>query len=242
MYRLENEKILFEKDITFEEKYPLLGFGSKSDVYKIKIGDKFYALKVFNDLWIGKLADYEQKLDINIYSYVSPKRIMYIDDKFAGYLMDYCRGKDLSQRKLNVTINEFAESCVKLIEDTYKLSLLKYNIYDTFISNLMYDGGFKMIDMDDYIYNKDKDIKYIDELNNRRLNQMLVNVFINSSGLASLFFENVEMTKLMASCNSGKITFEELFNTVCTKAFEIAGNELIDVKEVGIVLKKTKRF
>jgi hypothetical protein len=52
----------------------------------------------------------------------------------------------------DITTEDFASSVVKLMNDTSKLSKLNYNIYDSFISNVMYDEGFKMVDMDDYFY------------------------------------------------------------------------------------------
>lgn len=241
MFRLEDKKIIFEQPIDFLKTFPLLGWGSQGDVYKIKIENKFYALKVFNGLEKESLRNYQNKLNINIESYVSPLRILYVNDKFKGYLMDFCKGKDLEQRNLNISIDEFAQSSAKLIIDTRKLTLLKYSIYDTFISNVMYDNGFKMIDIDRYPYEDKKTRKEIEELNNRRLNQMLVNIFLNSTGLAGMFFQNVELTKLMANCTSGKTTFEELFNEVCMKAYNITDEEITKVSEIGKVLKKTQK-
>lgn len=243
LYKLEETKIIFDERIEFDKYFISLGWGSQGDVYKIKINDKYYALKVFNGLQKEYLSNYENKMNIKIDSYVAPLKILYINNKFKGYLMDYCRGKDLEQRNLDISIDEFAESSTKLLKDTKKLTLLRYSIYDTFISNVMYDNGFKMIDMDCYPYESNKTLKEINELNNRRLNQMLVNIFINSTGLANMFFQNVELTKLMANCTSGKTTFEELFNEICTRAYNITDEEINKVSEIGKVLKKTqKRF
>lgn len=246
MYKLEDKKILFYGDINFkclEEDGFCLGYGSTSQVYKFKLPDgKFYALKVFNEFMRQSLESFEEKLKINIDSYISPKRILYVNDKFSGYLMDYCRNYDLSRRNLYIPVEDYARNANKLIDDTNKLSELKYTIYDTFISNVMYDKGFKMIDMDDYSRNTDKSIEEVKKLNIERLNKMLVNIFINSTGLASMFFQNVEMTKLMSLCNSGKISFEELFNQVCSRAYSVADEEITNIRDVGKVLKKAKKF
>lgn len=242
MYKLEDKKIIFDKDFNFKKVLPLIGYGSHSDVYKIKIGNEVFALKVFNGLRVEHLKNYKAKLNINIESYISPIRILYIDNKFKGYLMKFCKGKDLEKRKLDMPVEEFALSSTKLINDTKKLTILKYNIYDTFISNVMYDEGFKMIDMDDYPYESSKTLREINDINSIRLNQLLVNVFLNSTGLAGMFFQNVEMTKLMSKCTSGKITFEELFNTVCTMAYNVTDEEINKVSEIGKVLKKSKNI
>lgn len=239
MYKLEDKKIIFENDELFPH-LPHLGDGAHSDVYKFRIGKEIYALKVYNGLFEESLENIENLSNIKIDSYISPIKLLYIKSNFNGYLMKLCRGGDLQKRrKIDITIDEFAQSSVKLFDDTKKLTELKYSIFDSYISNVMYDNGFKMIDMDEYPYQKDKKRSEIEFLNNRRLNQMLVDVFINSTGLASIFFENVELKKLMAYCTSGKILFEELFNKICMLAYDYASEELTDVKDVGNVLRKS---
>lgn len=76
---------------------------------------------------------------------------------------------------------------------------------------------------------KNKTFSEIEYLNTRRLNQMLVEVFINSIGIVSIFFENVDLKKLMADCTSGKILFEELFNKICTMAYNYVNEEITDI-------------
>ena len=145
MYKLTDKKIIFS--LSEEFKYlPLINFTGKSDVYKIRVNNEMCALKIFTAPYEGTIEDYEAKLDINIDSYITPIRLSYLNGRFNGYLMKFCDGKDLSLRKLNIPVTEFAESSIKLIDDTEKLSKAKYRIYDVFRSNVMYDGGFKMID------------------------------------------------------------------------------------------------
>lgn len=241
MYNIEGKKIIFEDNKLFS-MLPSLGYGSQGDVYKFRLDKEFYALKVFNGLNIEYLENYEQKLNINIDSYISPIKLLYVKDKFKGYLMKYCKGKDLQMRpKLDITVSEFASSTVKLFEDTKKLTDLKYIIYDTFISNVMYDEGFKMIDIDNYPYEKNKSLNEINELNRLRLNKMLVTIFINTTGLASLAYTDVEFTKLLDKCTSGNIGFEELFNDLCMKAYNVADKEIEKVEDIGKVLKNIRK-
>jgi len=240
MYKLEDRKIIFEDSNLFSH-LPFLGDGSHADVYKFRIGKEIYALKVFNGLYKENIKDYEPKLDINIESYISPIKLLYVNDKFKGYIMRFCQGKDLEKRpKLSITVDEFARSASKLFDDTKKLTELKYSIYDSFISNVMYDNGFKMIDMDSYPYEINKSYSEIEDLNNIRLNQMLTDIFINSTGLAEMFFKNVDLKKKLANCTSGKILFEELFNQICIMAYNITDEEIVNVSDIGKVLKKNK--
>lgn len=239
MYKIEEKKIIFENGELFTH-LPRLGYGSHSDVYKFRIGKEIYALKVYNGLYEENLEKIKNLSNINIDSYISPIKLLYVKNNFNGYLMKLCQGKDLEKRrKLDISIDEFAESSVKLFDDTKKLTELKYSIFDSYISNVMYDNGFKMIDMDEYPYEKNKTFSEIEDLNNRRLNQTLVDIFVNSTGLASIFFENVDLKKLMADCTSGKILFEELFNKICIMAYNYADEEITDIKDVGKVLRKS---
>lgn len=242
MYKLEDKKIIFNDSKLFPH-LPLLGDGSHANVYKFRIDKTVYALKVFNGLYKENLKDFESKLDINIESFISPIKLLYVNDKFKGYIMRFCQGKDLEKRpKLPISVSEFALSATKLFDDTKKLTELKYNIYDSFISNVMYDNGFKMIDMDSYLYETNKSYVEIEELNNIRLNQMLSDIFVNSTGLAELFFKNVDLKKKLANCTSGKILFEDLFNEVCVMAYNIADEEITTIADVGKVLKKNKNY
>ena len=70
---------------------------------------------------------------------------------------------------------------------------------------------------------------------------MFVDIFINSTGLANMFFLNVDLKRIMTNCISGKITFEELFNEVCMLAYNTADEELINVGDIGKVLRKTRK-
>lgn len=240
-FTVEEKKLILPNKEYFSYVRPI-GSGSHSDIYKFRIGREEYALKLYNGCYEESIERIEPKININIDSYVSPKKILYIGNEFAGYLMDLCKGKDLEKRKLDITIEEFAKSTVKLMDDTDKLSKLNYNIYDAFISNVMYDNGFKMIDMDDYPYVPNKTKDEIERINTQRLNQMLCEIFIKNANLGKLYFGNVSFKKMVKRCEDGEVLFEELFNTLCLEALNIADTELEKVSEVGKVLSKSKKI
>lgn len=172
-YSIEDGVIIFKDKNFCERTLPQIGQGSKSDVYKFRVDGKFYALKIFNSLYNPDIENFRRKMKIDIPSYVQPLMLSYLRDTFNGYLMQLCDGKDLERRKLDITLSEFEQSFIKLISDTDKLTELGYTIYDTFISNIMYDNGFKMIDIDDYPFGE-QDRK---DLNHIRLNRTLLDIF-----------------------------------------------------------------
>jgi len=241
MHKIEGNKIIFDNDGIFKLLSPI-EFGGHSNIYKLKIDGIIYAVKKYNWNYNEDEKSIENKISINIDSYITPQKLLYIGNKFEGYIMKFCKGKDLEKRRLNISVSEFAESTVKLMEDTDKLSKLKYNIFDSFITNVMYDDGFKMIDTDDYPYVQELSLNIIKQENTKRLNQMLCEIFIKNAGLANLYFGNVEFKKMMKKCEDGDILFEELFNSLCTRAYNIADRELENINEVGKVLLKSKKI
>jgi len=241
-FEVSEDKVILPDREYFTFARPI-GEGSHSYIYRFRIEKEMYALKLYKScLEKAELEKIEHKLDIDIESYISPKKILYIRNEYSGYLMKFCKGKDLEKRKLDITIGEFARSVVKLMEDTKKLSDLNYNIYDSYISNVMYDEGFKMIDMDDYYYDPNNKIKNIEKTNDIRLNQMLCEIFIKNADLGRLYFDNVAFKKFVKKCEDGDISFEELFNILSMEAFNIANKELEKISDVGKVLSKYKKM
>ena len=146
MFQVSKKRIDFYGNVKF--KYlDFIGWGSHSDIYKISVEGKNYALKVFNDFYIqeelDRLDEYKEKLNMNIDSFIFPMKLLYVNDEFMGYLMKLCRGRDLSRKNLDLDIEMFAKSSIKLFKDVQKLSELKYAMADNHISNIMYYNVFK---------------------------------------------------------------------------------------------------
>ena len=76
--------------------------------------------------------------------------------------------------------------------------------------------------------------------NNSMIRKILVTIFFNSTGLANKFYDNDKLNELMNYCLNGKITFDELFNIVCTMAYNTADLEIKRLSDIGKALKKTK--
>ena len=236
-YSIEDGVIIFKDKNFCERTLPQIGQGSKSDVYKFRVDGKFYALKIFNSLYNPDIENFRRKMKIDIPSYVQPLMLSYLRDTFNGYLMQLCDGKDLERRKLDITLSEFEQSFIKLISDTDKLTELGYTIYDTFISNIMYDNGFKMIDIDDYPFGE-QDRK---DLNHIRLNRTLLDIFSKNARLGLLFLDVVELTKLKSLCESGNITFQEFYEIILSKILNDVDPDITKLPELGKVLSKKYR-
>lgn len=240
-YKIVDNKVIFLNGMMFDFMKPV-AYGSTSDIYKARIGNDMCAIKKYNGLVEVNQENIERKLEINIDSYITPVRLIYVSGRFDGYTMEFCKDKDLEKRRLNISVDEFSSSADKLVSDTHKLSSLSYNIYDTFISNVMYDNGFKMIDTDDYPYVPNLSYDEIDHINSMRLNHMLADIFIKNANLGNLYFGNVDFKKFIKKCEDGQITFKEMFSTLCNIANNESNGELTRISEVGKVLSKVKKM
>lgn len=236
-YSIEDGVIIFKDKNFCERTLPQIGQGSKSDVYKFRVDGKFYALKIFNSLYSPDIENFKRKMKIDIPSYVQPLMLSYFRDTFNGYLMLLCNGKDLEKRKLDITLEEFYRSFLALSSDTDKLTESGYTIYDAFISNIMYDNGFKMIDIDDYPFGEQDREK----LNEIRLNRSLLDIFLKTTRLGLLFVDVVELTKLKSLCESGSITFQEFYEIILSKILNDVDPDVTKLPELGKVLSKKYR-
>ena len=235
MHQIVGNKIVYDSDRVFRMLLPI-DFGSTSNIYKLKISGVLYAVKIFNGEERTNLYDIQNKQKINIDSYISPIKLLYVNEKFIGYVMRFCKDKNLAKRPLDLSINRFASDTIKLIKDTNELTNLRYNIFDGFLTNGMYDDGFRMIDMDDYTYEPNKSFSEVEFLNNKRLNLFLKDVFEKNTGLDNI--EDEYIKSIMKKCEKGEILFDEVFNIICTLAYNITDTELNNISDIGKVLIK----
>lgn len=235
MYKIDNEKIMFDDGKLFKILLPV-DFGSTCNIYKVKIGADIYAIKLFNGLQRVTLEECENLQKLNIDSYVSPIKLIYINDRFKGYAMRFCEGSNLGVRKLDLHINEFASSTVKLLEDTEKLSEEKFRIFDGYITNGMYDNGFKIVDVDDYDYLPNTSLSTIQCENRRRINLFLKDVFVKNTKLFNI--RDKKLKWVIEKCDEGEILFDEVFNIICSTAYNFTDKEITNLSDIGKVLMK----
>lgn len=235
MYKVDDEKIMYDDNKLFAI-LPLVDFGSTCGIYKVRIGKDIYAIKLYNGIQRITLEKCKLLQQLKIDSYITPLKMLYISDKFKGYAMKFCKDKNLARRTLDLSIEEFATSTVKLLEDTEKLSEEKFRIYDGYITNGMYDKGFKIIDTDDYDYLPDTSLAEIQIENRKRINLFLKDVFVKNTKLSNVSDEKLK--KIIEKCDKGDILFDEVFNAFCTKAYNITDTEITNISDIGKVLMK----
>lgn len=239
MFKSEDKKINFNSNFNFET-LEYINCGGNSTVYKIKVGEEYYALKIFNSLDHWKVEKFERKLDLSIPSFISPIKISYLNNKFNGYLMKLCRGDNLLEQNLDISIGDFIRSSDKLFYDTILLSESKYLIQDISKANVMFDNGFKVIDMDFYAYCPEyvfndliNNINEIRRYNKKSVTQMLIDVFVWNAEIKNLFEQENELEQLKNDCIIGKISLNQFLSVLCGLVCCNEEYESIKIEEVG---------
>lgn len=247
MFKLDDEKIIFNSNFNFEN-LECIGCGGNSTVYKLKVCDEYYSLKIFDNPNYWSLKDFKKKLELNIPSFISPIKISYLNNKFNGYLMKLCKGSNLKERSLEVSIQDFIRSSDKLFCDTLMLSESKYLMQDIKKSNVMFDNGFKVIDMDFYIYcdgwflnDLIKDKSSIIKYNQKCVTQMLIDVFVWNSGIKKLFEQSNELEKLKNDCIIGKISLNYFLSILCGLVCCDEEYQNIKIQDIGKRLIRSRK-
>jgi len=112
---------------------------------------------------------------------------------------------------------------------------------DLYTTNILYDRGFKIIDTDEYIKaDSNFDIEQIEEINTKKLNQLLTNVFVKNANLKNMVFSNSKIRRLLDEGYKGNIFFGELFNEICSIAFDKTEEKLDNISDIGKVFVKSK--
>ena len=220
MYTIKGNKIYFDKDFKVED-LEFLGSGANAKVYKIKIEDKWYALKIFSEYELWHDSWLEDKLDLNLESFIEPLKLVYINDIFCGYIMEYCKTKTILEEKPKLSIDEIVLHSLKLYEDTDKLSERQIIIQDEGVKNTVFENGFKLIDLDHYYkcplkgYFKDLDV--IKDFNRQTITRLLINVYFHSVGLEGICYEDDKLKEKRDECLEGKMSLEDFLKKIACK-------------------------
>ena len=81
-------------------------------------------------------------------SYIVPEELLIKDKKCVAYIYDYIESRPLKYIKLNTKIDYLLYGYDKLYEDTKDISNKKFCLYDLHDKNILFNGNYKIIDLD----------------------------------------------------------------------------------------------
>lgn len=217
MYTIKDNKIYFDKDFKIDD-LEFLGKGANAEVYKVKIEDKWYALKIFSEKEYWRESSIENKTEINLDSFISPLKLVYINGEFSGYIMKLCKSKNLIEENLEFSIDDIIMHSIKLYEDTEKLSEMRFIIQDEGAKNTILENGFKILDIDHfYKPNSDgyfKDIDTIKKFNRETITRLLIKIYFNGKNMPELYYVDDKLKEKRDACLEGEISLEEFLKNI----------------------------
>ncbi len=184
---IENDKIILSrKEYKLAQEKCRIASGSEGSVYKF---DNNTALKIYAtkeemefssfvlDKEISKVIEsYIPFLKVKNFSYIFPQKLVYIEDEFAGHSMEYIKGKDLGRKIFNESFDTLKEYMNKLKIDTDVISNEKIKVYDMYLTNVIVNNGFRIIDIQPhtYKYNDNFSLQECKKNNDDALRQLLI--------------------------------------------------------------------
>lgn len=115
-------------------------------------------LKIFNSNSFTFIKDREETLkeliNLDINEVIKPKKLVYYDEMFIGYIMDYLPdGKDLWSSKEDYTFEEKIDKIKEIENVLKKLHDKKIYVCDLNPNNIFFDreGNIKLIDCDSFV-------------------------------------------------------------------------------------------
>ena len=178
-------EILNFDDLPSEYTSNCIGSGANGSAYKI---DDKYVFKTFKNPTYFE-ANVKELFNVYLNSFVLPKKLVYVNGKFVGYIMEYINGNTLDRISGNTSISTYINSLKRLEYDLAALSTYNFFIIDFKDKNIMVNENdeLKVIDTDLYTKIKTKDL-YAYNLAN--LSYAVIKPFLNS------FVDGIEDEKL----------------------------------------------
>ncbi|MBQ1496224.1 MAG: hypothetical protein IIZ40_02590 [Bacilli bacterium] len=160
----------------------------------LKLFYKSIETKNMFDYFRNPINHFYELEKINNDTYIAPLELLIKDNELIGYIYDYIDGKTLKRVGLNFKIEELIEAYDRLEEDTRKISESKFALYDTHDKNIIFNGGFKVIDLDKGIF-VDDEVENIYKYNMSEINQTIIHSIFNESRNKMLEFRNQKLRK-----------------------------------------------
>lgn len=216
---------------SIDEKYYLDGgYYSKcylidDIVYKV-LNDYIYEKNVY--LEIFNKENLEKLHNLNSDHIIGPKDILITNNRISGYTTDYIDGKTLVKMDRSIKVKDVLEAYSRFKKDILKVfDKNKFCCKDIHVCNLLFDGEFRMIDLDLGTFENKSDIKKnIGNIENSIICSLLrsyFDIFANVSDtlLRNIYFSYLNNNKeflelylerLLYLCNDDDINLDDISN------------------------------
>lgn len=130
-----------------------IGAGRTARCYKMKDGN---VIKIYKHNRMARelISDpfFEDKMmridSISNETFIGPKKLVYQNGKIAGYIYELLDGKTLSKLSPKTRLSTIVQDLDVVFRNIKKISDQKFALWDVHTNNIIFDGGYRVIDLD----------------------------------------------------------------------------------------------
>ena len=235
-----NNNIYIEdkKDIKNLYKLKSSRYGSNSDIYVLN--DTLLKIFTYFSL-ISEYYNIEKISKLNIGNVSIPKKMIYIDERFSGYSMDYMKGIILPRVNENTNYNYFISNLNEIERTISIFSNNKIEMRDLNCFNILYNENnnkFNIVDIDCYKENRfiSKEEIFKDNLfyfESTLLSSICTKNTINNTKLYN------DLSNIIRNGINNNLNIINIFGDIKIYLENYCDKEINTIKDVRKCLKKT---
>lgn len=169
-------------------------------------------------------------------SYIVPEELLIKDNEIIGYIYPYIHAKTLKRViNNNISINNLFNNYEKLISDTKKVSELDFIIHDLHSRNILFDGNYYIIDLDQGDFYKYQDNF---KLNVYKIRDVIMDEIFKNNVDYILEFNNIDIGNTYRKINWANIDEVKYFFNYLSKYINKDNIKVKDIRK-KILINKT---
>ena len=133
---------------------------------------------------------------LNNETYVAPRKLVMIGDEVVAYIMDYRKAKTMKRISNSVRVNDLLMSYPKLLEDTRSVSLSHFRISDMHDKNILFNGDYHVIDLDNGSFIEDYKVDDLTRYNMQDILLTIVDGMFGVSWEKDIFFNRSDLDRI----------------------------------------------
>lgn len=172
----------------------IIGMGTSAICFLMPNGKvlKIYYEKAFRKYIAANMHMFS---DIGNDTFIAPELLLFKDELCLAQIYQYTPGKTFKNID-KYTIKDILIGYKKLFEDTKKISEKSFVLCDIHDRNILFNGEFKIIDLDRGYIDKSLKNDYIANSNIKKINDVILHSLLNVSPNKIIEFDNVDIQNI----------------------------------------------
>ena len=210
-----------------------IGAGCTARCYKTKEGNviKIYKHNRFAKELLARPFFEDNMRHIDVISnetFIGPKKLVYQDGKIVGYIYELLHGKTLSKLSSKTRLSTVVQDLDVVFENIKKISQQKFALGDVHTKNIIFDGGYRVIDLDQggFLTLKSEEEIYLD--NARMVIQTIFDQIYGTNIDRSAEYTHVKVDKYI---NSDYLSMK-VIELLCDKYRSVCNSDNPTIQEI----------